>query len=164
MKQGLTTGSHKWLVTCKPPEDAHEWSMQKSWTVMPAEALQDKKSSLAIQLVRGLDSRLSQVARPSCQFTLLWKNWLFTFLSHSSINTLYTHKILRGSRENFKREKQDWLIHNLYIVTLQIPQLSPSPFVTSLRGSLGKTFLTIPISVRRIFGALGSNLEGTNSY
>ena len=41
---------------------------------MPAIALQDKKSRLAIQLARCLDSRLSQVARPSRQFTLLWKN------------------------------------------------------------------------------------------
>ena len=78
--------------------------MQRSWTVMPHVALQDKKSSLAIQLVCGLDSRLSQVARPSCQFSLLWKNWLFAFLSHSSINTPYTHEILRASKENFERE------------------------------------------------------------
>ena len=41
---------------------------------MPAVALLDKKSKLAIQLSRGLDSRLSQVARPSCQSILLWKN------------------------------------------------------------------------------------------
>ena len=119
VKQGLIAGSRRWLTTCKPPKGAHEWSMQRSWTLIPVIALQDKKSSLAIQLVHGLDSRLSQVARPSRQFTLLWKNWLFAFLSHSSINTLYTHKILRASGENFKREKQDWLIHNLYIVTLQ---------------------------------------------
>ena len=33
---------------------------------MPTVALQDKKSSLAIQLARGLDSRLSQVASPLC--------------------------------------------------------------------------------------------------
>ena len=62
-------------------------------TVVPAVALQDKKSRLTIQLTCGLDSRLSQVARPSRQSTLLWKNWLFVFLSHSNINTPYTHKI-----------------------------------------------------------------------
>ena len=104
VKQGLTVGSRGWLAACKLLEDAHEWSMQKSWIVMPAVALQDKKSSMAIQLSCGLDSRLSQVVRPSCQFTLLWKNWLFVFLSHSSINTSYTHEILRASRENFERE------------------------------------------------------------
>ena len=71
---------------------------------MPAVALQDKKSRLAIWLARGLDSQLSQVARPSRQSTLFWKKWLFAFLSHSSINTPYTHEILRDSRENFESE------------------------------------------------------------
>ena len=104
VKQGLVAGSHGWLVACKPPEDAHEWSMHRSWTVMPTVALQDKKSRLAIQLAHGLDSRLNQVTRLSCQSTLLWKNWLFAFLSHSSINTPYTHKILRASRDNFERK------------------------------------------------------------
>ena len=67
------------LATCKLPKDAYEWSMQRSWTVTPAGALQDKKSNLTIQLTRGLDSQLSQVARPSCQSTLFGKNWLFAF-------------------------------------------------------------------------------------
>ena len=102
VKQELAAESRGWLAACKPPEDAQEWSMQRSWIVIPAVALQDKKSSLAIQLSRGLDLRLSQVTRPSRQFTLL--NWLFAFLSHSNINTPYTHEILRASRKNFKRE------------------------------------------------------------
>ena len=46
----------------------------RRWTVILAGALQDKKSSLAIQLARGLDSWLSQVARPSHQSTLFGKN------------------------------------------------------------------------------------------
>ena len=36
--------------------------------------------------------------------------------------------------------------------------------VISLRGSLIKTFFTIPISVRRLFGVLGSSQEVTNSH
>ena len=104
VKQGLATGSRMWLAACKLPKDAHEWSIQRNWTVIPALALQDKKSRLAIQLARSLDSWLNQVGRPSRQSTLLWKNWLFAFLSHSSINTPCTHEILRASRENFKRE------------------------------------------------------------
>ena len=104
VKQGLIAGSRRWLTTCKPPKGAHEWSMQRSWTLIPVIALQDKKSSLAIQLACSLDSQISQVARPSRQFTLLWKNWLFAFLSHSNINTPYTHEILRTFRENFERE------------------------------------------------------------
>ena len=39
LKQGLATGSCEWLATGKSPEDAHEWSMQRSWTIMPTVAL-----------------------------------------------------------------------------------------------------------------------------
>ena len=125
VKQGLVFGSRRWLAACKPPEDAHKWSMQRSWIVMLVVALQDKKFRLAIQLARGLDSRLCQVARPSRQSTMLWKNWLFAFLSHSGINTLYTHKILRASRENFERETLEKNKIDSSIMTFQIPQLSP---------------------------------------
>ena len=156
VKQGLAAGSRGWLVACKPPKDAHEWSMQKNWTIMLTVALQDKKSSLAIQLSR------SQVASPLCyeKMTL-----------HIPFSLQYKYPIYPRNVESFQkefwernpREKQDWLIHNLYIMTLQIPQLSPSQrcftlsIVTSLRGSLAKTFLTIPISVRRLFSTLGSS-------
>ena len=93
-----------WKGACKPPEFAHVPSMRRSWSVMPARALQDKKSRLAIMLVYGLNSRLSQAARPSRQPALFWKNWLFAFQTHTSINTPYTHEILRASRENIERE------------------------------------------------------------
>ena len=76
----------------------------RSWTVMLAGALQDKIGQLAIRLSRDWISQLSQVARPSCKPTLFWKTWRFTFLSHPSIYTPYTHKRKRASRENFERE------------------------------------------------------------
>ena len=104
VKQGLMAGSCGWLATCKLPENAHEWSMQRSGTIMLVVALLEKKSRLAIQLARSLDSQFNQVVRPSCQSTMLWKNWLFAFLSHSNINTPYTHEIWRTSRENFERK------------------------------------------------------------
>ena len=74
----------------------------KSWSIMLAGALQDKIGQLAVS--RGWISRLSQVARPSYEPALFWKTWLFTFHSHPSINTPYTHERKRASRENFKRE------------------------------------------------------------
>ena len=91
--KGLETGSHGLLAACKSPKDAHDWSMQKSWTVKPIGALQDKKSSLAIQLTHSSDSWLSQVVRPSRQSTLFGKNWFLAFQTHTSINTPYTHKM-----------------------------------------------------------------------
>ena len=76
----------------------------RSWIVMLAGALQDKIRQLAIRLSRDWILRLSQVVRPSREPALFWKTWHFTFLSHPSINTPYTHKRKRASRENFERE------------------------------------------------------------
>ena len=64
----------------------------KSWSVMLAGVLQNKIGQLAIQLSCGWNLRLSQAARPSREPGLFWKTWLFTFHSHPSINTPYTHK------------------------------------------------------------------------
>ena len=74
------------------------------WTVMLAGALQDKTGQLAIRLSRDWVSRLSQVARPSREPPLFWKTWRFTFSSLFSINTPFTHKWKRASRENFERK------------------------------------------------------------
>ena len=135
-----------------------QWSMQRSWTVMLAVELQDKKSRLAIQLARGLDSWLSQVVRPSRQSTLLWKNWLFTFLSHSSINTPYTHEILRASRENFERETLEKnKINSSTIFTSNSSNSSTLTLsiVTSLRGSLTKSFSHLTHISEKAFWCFG---------
>ena len=76
----------------------------RRWIVMLAGALQDKIGQLAILLLRGWISWLSQVARPSRESPLFWKAWRFTFFSHPSINIPYTHKRKRASRKNFERE------------------------------------------------------------
>ena len=76
----------------------------KSWSTMPARVLQDKIGQLVVQLPRGWNLRLSQVVRPSHKPVLFWKTWLFTFHSHPSINTLFTHERKKASRENFERE------------------------------------------------------------
>ena len=76
----------------------------RSWSIMLAGALQDKIGQLVVLLLCGWISRLSQAVRPSREPPLFWKTWLFTFHSHPSINTPYTHKRRRASRENFERE------------------------------------------------------------
>ena len=50
----------------------------------------------------GLATQSSREAKLPVLFVMI--NWLFAFLSHSSINTPYTHEILRVSKENFERE------------------------------------------------------------
>ena len=106
-----------------------EWSLLKS--------VQENRDS---RLGLAGDSRLQaarrstpakHVARSSREPPLFCKSWRFTFLSHSSINTPFTHKCKRASRENFERETlQKNKIDSPTIYTLeslQIPQLSSSP-------------------------------------
>ena len=135
-KDAETCGwTRRWLATGKPPKLAHVWSMRRSWWVMPAVALQDKNFRLARPLARGLNSRLSPVARSSRQTTLFGKNWFFTFIYHPTIyRPLYPRNVESFQREFWVRnpkEKQDWFFHNLHIETLQIPLLSSSSIFTS---------------------------------
>ena len=99
---------------------------------MPAVALQDKIPRLAKLLACRLNSRLSPVARPSCQTTLFGKTD-FHIPSHPTIyRPLFPRNVESFQREFWERnlkEKQDWFIHNLHIETLQIPLLSSSPLL-----------------------------------
>ena len=56
----------------------------------------------SVSSLLGLATQLSRKAKSPVHSIM--KKWLFAFLSHSSINTPYTHEILRASRENFERE------------------------------------------------------------
>ena len=71
---------------CTHAEHTRELNSHASWSTS------GQKSSLAIQLARGLNLRFSQVVRPSHQPALFWKNWLFTFLTYPTINTLIPTK------------------------------------------------------------------------
>ena len=84
---------------------------------------------------------------------------------------LYPRNVESFQREYWERnprEKQDWLIHNLHIETLQIPLLSSFTLILSIVTSLGallpKPFLTIPTYVRRPFGAWEAVRKGPISY
>ena len=92
------------LATSKSPKLAHVWSMQGSWRVTPAVALQDKTSSLARQLARDSNSRLIPITSSSHQDTLFGFNWLFAFHTHLTINTLIPTKC-RELPERILREK-----------------------------------------------------------
>ena len=84
---------------------------------------------------------------------------------------LYPRNVESFQREYWERnprEKQDWLIHNLHIETLQIPLLSSFTLILSIVTSLGallpKPFLTISTSMRRPFGAWEVVRKGSISY
>ena len=73
--------------SCTRAKHAGQLNSHASWSTT------GQKSRLAIKLARSLNSWLSQVARSSRQPALFWKNWLFAFHSHTSINTPHFHKI-----------------------------------------------------------------------
>ena len=148
----FVTGSRDWFATGKWPEWHTCEACRGSWRVMLARALQDKTSTLARQLAHDPNSRLVPVARSCRQNALFGCNWLFAFLIHPTINTLIPMKC-RELPERNHREKQDWLIQNLRLLILQIPLLSSSPLTYPREVHLAKSFLIIPIPVRRYFDA-----------
>ena len=120
-----------WISRLAPTSKLPEWHTCEACRerrVTPVIALQDKTSSLARQLAHDSNLRLVLVARSSRQNAMFGCNWLFAFLIHPIINTLIPTKC-NELVERILREKQDWLIHNLHPLILQIPLLSPSPLI-----------------------------------
>ena len=91
----------------------------------------------------------------------VWENLTFHIPSHPTIYIpLYPwfwDGFLREFWERNPRKKQDWFIHNLYLRDSSNSSTLFLSIVKSLRGSLPKHFLTISISMKGLFGALGSS-------
>ena len=104
LKKGLATRSRDWLATGKSLKVAHVWSMQGSWKVTTAVALQDKISSLTRQLARDSNSRLVPIARPSRQNTLFVRNLTLRIPYTPYYNALIPTKC-RELLERILREK-----------------------------------------------------------
>ena len=81
------------LATGKSPKVAHVWSMQRSWRVTKAGALQDRTSNLARQLARDSNSRLVPVARLSHQNALFGWNMTFRIPHTHYYKYPYTHEM-----------------------------------------------------------------------
>ena len=98
-KQGLVTGSCGWLVAA---------SRQKLLTCQACQKLKRHASWSTTGQNRttghSITSRLELTTQSSHEPNLFWKTWLFTFHSHSSIHTPFTHERKRAFRDNFERE------------------------------------------------------------
>ena len=98
-KQRLAIGSRGWLAAT---------SRQKLHTCQACQKLKRHASWSTIGQNRttgcSVTSRLELATQSSRKPALFWKSWLFTFHSHLSVNTLYTHERKSASRENFERE------------------------------------------------------------
>ena len=87
------------------------------------------------QAGQAVSSRLELATQPSREAKSpdhpVWVKLTFHIPSHSTIYRplypWYSESFQREFWERNPREKQDWLIHNLHIETLQIPLLSSSP-------------------------------------
>ena len=112
------------------------------------------------QAGQAVYSRLELMTQPSCEVTSLehhvWEKLTFHIPSHPTIYIpLYPRFRERFQREFWERnsrEKQDWLIHNLYLRDSSNSSTLFLFIVKSLRGLLPKPYLTISISVRELFG------------
>ena len=104
-KEVGTRGWISWVAHgCKPPEWCTRAKHARSWSIVPAVALQDKSPRLARPFARGLNLRLNLVTRLSCQNTLFGKIWSLTFLFTLLYIYPYTHDSKRASIETFERE------------------------------------------------------------
>ena len=145
-KSGLATGSGGWLaaascqklLTCQACQKLKRHS---SWSTTG----QNRTTGRSVTSRLELATQLSREAKPRASPVL--KTWLFTFHSHPSISTPFSHKRKRASRENFERKTR--LIHP-YSSTRDSSNSSTLflSIVKSLRGLLPKPFLTISIYVR----------------
>ena len=154
-KQGLETGSRGWLVAASRQmllicQACQKLKCYANWSTIE----QNRTTG------RSVTSWLELATQSSRESALFWKNWLFTFHSHTSINIPFTHERNRASRENFERETLEK--NNIDSSPIFIKRLfnSSTLFLSifkSLRGLLPKPFLTISIYVKRLFGALGSS-------
>ena len=155
-KQGLAVGSREWLAAASRQNDAYMPSMPEAEVLH--QLLHYRKK------VPGWPSCLLST-QPSHEVKLpehpVWEILTFHIPSHLTIYIpLYPRFRERSQREFWERnprEKQDWLIHNLYLRDFSNSSTFFLSIVKSLRGLLPKPFLTISIFVRGLFGALGSS-------
>ena len=160
-KQGLAIGSRGWLVAASRQNDAHVPSMPEAEESRQLLHYRTKVPGwlrrLLVAWTRDSTQSRGQVARTPC----LGKKWLFTFLLTLLYIYPYAHDLERASRENFEREtlEKTRLTHpqSLPKKLFKFLYSLPLSIVKSLKGSLSKPFLTISISMRGLFGALGSS-------
>ena len=129
----------------------------ENWRVTTVGALQDKMCSLAKQLAHDSNSRLVPLVRLSHQNTLFGRKLNFHIPHILYYKYPYTHEMWRASRENFEREtleKNKIDLSTIFIIWFSKFLYShPLNWHILLRYIVPNPYLTIPISVRRYYGA-----------
>ena len=131
-KQGLATGSHRWLAaagrqmlnTCQA---CQKLKRHASWSTTEQKVQTDYSVTSRLELA----TQSSRESKPPASSVL--KNLTLRIpFSLQYKYLLYSRNVENFQREYWERnarEKQDWLIHNLHIETFQIPLLSSSPLL-----------------------------------
>ena len=151
-KQGLATGSRGWLAiasrqklhtcqTCQKLKHHASWSTTR----------QNRTTS------RSIISQLELMTQSSREAKLRASPILKNLTLRIPFSPQYKYPFYPRKKKSFQREfweenpreKQDWDSSNSSTLFLSI--------VKFLRGLFPKPYLTISISVRELFGALGSN-------
>ena len=159
-KQRLTIGSRGWLATASYQIEAHVLSMPEAEASRQLFTTGQKS-----QAGQAVYSQLELATQPSREVKPpehpVWQNMTFHIPSHPTVYIYpYTHDSKRASRENFEREilEKTRLTHPQFLPKRLFKFLYSLPLhVKPLRDSLPKPFLTISISVRGLFDALGSS-------
>ena len=128
-QQGLATGSCDWQVTKRGTRVKHAEELKSH-----ASCCTTGQNSQAGQAVSSWLELVTQSSREAkSPDHSVWEKLTFHIPNtHQYIYPLYPRIVENFQREFWERnprEKQDWLIHNLYILILQISLLSHSPLL-----------------------------------
>ena len=154
-KQRLATGSRGWLASA---------SCQREHTCQACQKLKHHTSWSTTGQNRtighSVTSRLELATQSSCEAKPQASPVLKSLTLHIPFSPHDQYPFYPQKKESFQREfwernsreKQDWLIHNLYLKDSSNSSTLFLSIVKSLRGLLPKLYLTISISVRELFG------------
>ena len=136
---GLRLASRQKLHTCQA---CHKLKYHASWSITR------QKVQIGCSVTSWLDltTQTSRESKPPTSFVLKDLTLLIPF-SLQYKYPLYPRNVESFQREFWERnprDKQDWLIHNLHIETLQIPLLSSSPLLNSWEVHYQNIFLPYP--------------------
>ena len=156
-KQELAAGSSGWLAAASRQNVAHVPSMPEAKESRQLLHYKTKVSGWPGRLFMTWTRDSTQSRGQVTRTPYLGKIDFSHSFSPYYIYPWFKESFQREFWETNPREKQDWLIYNLYLRDFSKSSTLFLFIVKSLRGLLPKPFLTISISMKGLFGALGSS-------
>ena len=128
-------GTCDWILQVAHNKQATKWCTRVKHTEKLSHHASYSTTGQKVQTSHSVSSRLGLMTQSSREakslvYSVMEKLTPCIPFSLQYKYPLYPWNVERFQREFWERnprEKQNWLIHNFYIMTLQIPQLSPFP-------------------------------------